>query len=113
MPGEIYCEPNVFVDDKSLWIQAAHKKRFNRVENENSYDFCRVYENSAERYLNLTRIEGDLITCTSFEHEPVYYSLIHQYETFCSREALVSLTQTFHLLGVLIGGIIANYMLKV
>jgi hypothetical protein len=112
-PGEIYCKPNVFVDDADNWISAAHKEKFNRVENELSYDFCQVFDNAAERYLNFSMIPGESVPCTSFEHEPTYVSLIHQFETFCSREALLSLTQSFHLLGVLIGGIIAHYMLKV
>lgn len=87
---------------------------FNRVENEKSYDFCQIYDDAEDKYQNQSSDarHGDLIECSSFEHRPVFISLIHQYELFCSREALVSLTQSFHLLGVLIGGIIAFYMLK-
>jgi hypothetical protein len=102
------------VNDTKLWIHSAHKEKFNRVENEKSFDFCYTYENAAEKYLNKSVQLGqsDVIECHSFEHRPGYFSLIHQYELFCSKEALVALTQSFHLLGVLIGGIIAAYMLK-
>lgn len=116
-PGEIFCRPpaTININGTISWIKSAHKEKFNRVENEDSYDFCRVYKNAAASYLNSSvEIRGnELDTCSTFEHKPIYFSLIHQYELFCSREALVSLTQTFHLLGVLIGGIIAFYMLKV
>lgn len=87
-------------------------ERFNRVENEQSYDFCRVYADASKSYRNLSVKTNDLLPCSVFEQQPIYFSIIHQYELFCSREALVSLTQSFHLLGVLIGGIIAFYMLK-
>lgn len=113
MPGEIFCKPQMEINDTRKWIQSAHKERFNRVENEKSYDFCRFYGNAAETYLNETISKtGSLFPCASFEHRSIYHSLIHQYELFCKREALVPLTQSFHLLGVLIGGIIAHYMLK-
>lgn len=79
-----------------------------------SFDVCKLYQNSAERFQNLTIAGKNLIECTSFDQRqhPIYYSLIHQYELICSREALISLTQSFHLLGVLLGGILANFMLK-
>lgn len=97
-----------------MWIKAAQRYTFNRVENEDSYDFCSVYHDAAEKYINQqTDYDGaHLDRCSSWEHRPIYFSLIHQYELFCSREALVALTQSFHLLGVLLGGIVAFYMLK-
>lgn len=114
--GEIFCAPppDLFVNDTLRWISVAHEERFSRVENEESYNYCSVYEDAAQKYLdpeeehNLT----DLVPCRRFEHRPTFYSLIHQYELFCSRRALVALTQTFHLLGVLVGGIITHFLLK-
>ncbi|KAG5671767.1 hypothetical protein PVAND_001945 [Polypedilum vanderplanki] len=114
--GEIFCAPpsNISNDfSVSQWIKAAHKEKFNRVENEKSYDFCTIYNDSVSRYLDHSYSEPNyLMKCTEFEERPSYISIITQYQLFCSREALVALTQSFHLLGVLIGGIIANYMLK-
>ena len=90
-------------------------EQFSIIENEESYDLCTMYNNSVERYL--TQDFGDsgiLISCQRFEHviEDKYFSLYHQYDTFCGRDWLVPLTQSFHLLGVLIGGIVANSLLK-
>lgn len=103
------------MNDTSRWIKAAQQYRFNRVENEDSYDFCTMYHNAPERYSSQEAhyAGAQFDRCSSWEHRPTYFSLIHQYELFCSREALVALTQSFHLLGVLLGGIIAFYMLKV
>lgn len=114
---EIFCKPpiNIPSNSTSLWIKAAHMEKYNRVENEKSYDFCTVYNDSLERYLTHSYDAPDyLLPCTEFSHilHRTYISIINQYELFCSREALLALTQSFHLLGVLIGGIIANYMLK-
>ena len=113
MPGEIFCAPDIKINDTDRWIKLAHKENFNQVENEDSYDFCLVYDNADEKFLNNSIVTSkNLVSCSHFEHRPIYFSIIHQYELFCKREALVSLTQSFHLLGVLIGGIIAYYMLK-
>lgn len=118
MPGEIYCAPpdELDVDDAKLWIQAAHRETYNRVEDEESYDLCSIYENAADKYLNQSKsidsAGNNLLPCESFRHQPIYESIITRYDLFCEREALVSLTQSFHLLGVLIGGIIAYYLLK-
>lgn len=118
-PGEIFCEPPAEIElsdasDKGSWIKKAHKKIFDEAENEETFDFCHVNQNVSFEFENQTKTakNREFMTCEKFEHEPTFYSLIHQYETFCDEDFLVPLTQTFHLLGVLIGGIIAYYMLK-
>lgn len=114
-PGEIFCKPSygVYIDNTTSWIESAHRKIFNRVENEESYNFCLVNENSFEKDFNYSgNVNHTFVKCLDFEHRPTFYSIIHQYALFCSREAHVALSQSFHLLGVLIGGIIAFYMLK-
>lgn len=114
MPGEIFCSPpnNIQINNTRHWIQSAHAEKFNRIENEKTYDVCNVYGNVEERLQNSSALGKDVNECTSFEHRPKYNSLIHQYDLLCSREALLALTQSFHLLGVLLGGILANFMLK-
>ncbi|CRL07715.1 CLUMA_CG020669, isoform A [Clunio marinus] len=115
MPGEIFCSPPIGIElnDTNFWINSIHKESFNRIENEESYDYCYVYQDA---YLNYSVREDEAtresIPCVKFQHQTVYASIINQYELLCSREALVALSQSFHLLGVLIGGIIAFYMLK-
>lgn len=118
LPGDIYCHPpdNIFISNStSLWIKAAHVSGYSVIEDEESYDICMTYSNAVERYLNSSNGHKDeVVSCTRFQHkvEDSYFSLIHQYDLYCDRSALVPLTQSFHLLGVLIGGIIANYLLK-
>lgn len=114
-PGEIFCKPpttGVLINDTDLWIVSAHKEVYSAVEDEETYNFCNIYQNAVSRYLNDSDESGNSVECSAFEHRPIFYSIIHQYDLFCTREALVALTQSFHLLGVLIGGIIAFYMLK-
>ncbi|KAL7017502.1 hypothetical protein ACKWTF_010401 [Chironomus riparius] len=117
-PGEIFCHQpdNISIENStSLWIKAAHVKQFSIIEDEESYDLCTTYNNSVDRFLSRNfRDNGTLESCTRFEHviENNYFSLIHQFDTFCNRDWLVPLTQSFHLLGVLIGGIVANHLLK-
>lgn len=116
-PGEIFCAPptEVFVNNTPSWIEVAHKKTFNREETEESFDFCNVYDDASEKYLNpdaQRNREADLVECSEFEHLPQFLSIVHQYELICSRKWLVALTQSFHLLGVLVGGIITHFLLK-
>uniref|UniRef100_A0A1I8Q968 Major facilitator superfamily (MFS) profile domain-containing protein n=2 Tax=Stomoxys calcitrans TaxID=35570 RepID=A0A1I8Q968_STOCA len=47
------------------------------------------------------------IPCDEFEHRAEYSSLVMQFDLVCSREMLVALTQAFHALGGLVGGLIA------
>lgn len=117
-PGEIFCAPpdEIDLNNTSSWIKVAHKKVFNEAENEEAYDFCQVDKNASATFQNMNKSfagkHRDFESCEKFEHQPGFYSLIHQYETFCEKEFLVPLSQSFHLLGVLVGGIIAYYMLK-
>lgn len=54
----------------------------------------------------------ELKACEQFEHNAEYESLVTQFDLVCSREMLVSLTQAFHALGGLIGGLLALHILK-
>lgn len=111
---EIYCKPshNVDVENVTLWIRSVHRKIFNRIENEESFNYCLVSENVTRQSLNFDNSNHTFVECSEFEHLPTFYSIIHQYGLICSREALVALSQSFHLFGVLLGGIVAFYMLK-
>ena len=114
--GEISCSPppGIFVNNTSLWIEVAHRKTFDRIENEKSFDYCKVNGDAVQKYLDpdVETNFTDFVTCSEFEHQPTFNSLILQYDLICSRKWLVALTQTFHLLGVLVGGIITHYLLK-
>lgn len=98
----------------NLWIQSAHDKKYSSIEDEETFDVCKIHSDAVEVYLNhTTSNQFKNIECHEFEiFEPSYKSLILQFELFCTRDVLVTITQSFHLLGVLIGGIVAFYMLK-
>lgn len=126
--GEFHCaEPAaVAVDNLTDFIQVAHPLEVSRREGE--VDVCYVYQDAMERWENITDggvAVGDgeeyesffeyservLVPCESFVHTGDIRSIVTDFDLVCSRTILVALTQTFHLLGVLIGGIIANQML--
>lgn len=102
------------IENTTSWIIAAHRKTFNRVENEETFDFCLVNGNTTDDdgFDDSGNVNYTFVECSDFVHRPTFYSIIHQYGLICSKEAHISLSQSFHLLGVLIGGIIAFYMLK-
>ncbi|KAG4079449.1 hypothetical protein HA402_005146 [Bradysia odoriphaga] len=110
---EIYCKPSYEVKNITAWIEAAHRKRFNKIENEESINFCLVKKNVTDEIdLNSENVTHTFVECAGFEHRPTFHSIIHEYGLICSREALVALSQSVHLFGVLLGGLIAFYMLK-
>lgn len=50
--------------------------------------------------------------CESFGYNRDFESIITQFDLVCSREILVAVTQSFHLFGILCGGIVGGFMLK-
>lgn len=112
--GEIYCRSslNNTSIDSGLWIKTAHPYKYDHIEQHDSYNYCDIFDNAQSRYRNETSTESNLTKCEKFKQVPKYDSLIHQFELFCSRDYLLPVTQSFHLLGVLIGGLVANQMLK-
>lgn len=53
-----------------------------------------------------------IVPCTSFNFNSSFESTITKFELVCSRSILVPLSQFFHLLGVLLGGILATKLLE-
>jgi hypothetical protein len=134
--GEIYCKPPVPDNTEVLaheWIKIAHPIKALRADQEIIIDFCNVQKDAFEhvtKYLNRTNnfnntysdfnifnVSNDgtdnLVPCSTFEEETVYNSIITQFDLYCSRDILVAVTQFCHLFGVLCGGIVTHYMLKV
>lgn len=128
MHGEIYCKPpiiNMSEDVVEDWIKIAHPiKEFS--DHEFSIDFCNVYgdaEQHIKNHFNRSSSDFDvfraplgdssrLVPCETFQEEPQYTSIITQFDLYCSRDILVSVTQFFHLFGVLCGGIVTTNMMK-
>ncbi|XP_062561076.1 organic cation transporter protein-like isoform X2 [Armigeres subalbatus] len=50
--------------------------------------------------------------CPEFEHRSGYKSIITQFDLVCSRYLLIATTQSAHLFGVLLGGIISTQLLQ-
>lgn len=118
--GEFHCQqPNTGLTPANYteWISIAHPA----TENDR-FDFCRVYKNRTEALFDwqqqqqqqqpviITRA-SDTENCDTFEHNSIFSSLVTQFDLICSRTILVSLTQFFHLCGVLTGGILATKLL--
>lgn len=61
---------------------------------------------------NLSVNSTDTVDCNSFERAQDVRSIITDFDLGCKKAILVSLTQTFHLIGVLFGGVIATFMLN-
>ncbi|KAM7362398.1 organic cation transporter protein isoform 2-T2 [Cochliomyia hominivorax] len=127
--GEFFCKPppQIGAKNQTAWIKVSHPQKEEIEDQEFSIDFCNVYKDAQEHahlYYNYERQEDEpkvweepenpknVIPCTEFEHQAEFHSVITQYDLVCSRDILVSVTQFFHLFGVLTGGILANHLLK-
>ncbi|SPP84563.1 solute carrier family 22 member 3 isoform X2 [Drosophila guanche] len=128
--GEFFCKPpnTVGAQNQTQWIKVSHPQKEETEDQEFNIDFCNVYQDAQEHahhYYNYEHSEqepriwekplnrnSNVIPCTEFQHQSSYHSVVTQYDLVCSRDILVSVTQFFHLFGVLTGGILANQLLK-
>ncbi|TDG46627.1 hypothetical protein AWZ03_006939 [Drosophila navojoa] len=128
--GEFFCKPppELGVENQTEWIKVSHPQKEEKEDQEFTIDFCNVYEDAqqhAHHYYNYEdrsqepviwekplHRNASVIPCTEFQHASTYHSVVTQYDLVCSRDILVSVTQFFHLFGVLTGGILANHLLK-
>lgn len=90
--GEFLCRP---LDDNFTLYEAADTRM--HIET----DYCSLYDDN----------NGMGIPCESFEHITTFTSLVTQFDLVCAKTTLVAVTQFFHLLGVLTGGILATKLL--
>lgn len=128
--GEFFCKPphHLGVQNQTLWVKVSHPQKEEADDQEFSIDFCNVYRDAQEHAHYYYKYENpadeplaweepssnkaDIIPCTHFQHRADFHSVITQFDLVCSRDILVSVTQFFHLFGVLLGGILANHLLK-
>lgn len=106
--GEYFCEkPKHLTEvDQQVWYDAVRS----------SSDFCRINSRAVD-YFNQTVIIGDDIevsieSCTRFEHNSIYDSLVTQFDLVCERTILIAVTQFSHLFGVLVGGVLATFLIN-
>lgn len=126
--GEYYCRspttPYPYAN-RTEWILTVHPQIRSATDNSSRTDYCHVYktvmDNPLEYFhpangtLRLTRhpnVNDTVIPCPDFAFVSDFHSLIDEFNLVCSRSVLLSLTQTFHIFGLLIGGVIAYVMLK-
>lgn len=116
--GEYYCQqPNTGLTPANYteWINIAHP-----MSDDDHYDFCQVYKNRTEALFDLQQqheqpvlvsTAAETENCNTFEHISSFNSLVTQFDLICSREILIAVTQFWHLVGVLCGGILATKLL--
>lgn len=135
--GEFFCKPppvvmhtnqttwhNILNNNKTEWIKVLHPFLEEKDDQEFNIDFCNVFTDAdehAEKYFH-TKLHdhpwvtparnSNVIPCEDFVHHADFQSIITDFDLVCSRSILTSVTQFFHLFGVLTGGIIATNLLK-
>lgn len=125
-PGELWCRPPGGFQPRSSadWIKAAHP--LVKGVNDRGYrrDVCHVYQDvmqepdKYEQYLesnSANQSDWDhrvLVPCQDFVFGSEFHSLIAEFDLICSRSLLLNFSQCFHILGLLLGGICAYFMLK-
>ncbi|CAO1398262.1 unnamed protein product [Diamesa serratosioi] len=103
--GEVFCKAPLPIDSKQ------------------SNDYCHVVQDFSGNVYNDTidnknvlilsnNKSTNTVPCESFGFNSEFQSIITQFDLVCSREILVALTQSFHLFGILCGGIVGTFMLK-
>lgn len=121
---EFLCKPpsvaNISVNKSQIqkWNEIVHPEVYDY--HKRYVDQCQIYENARERWFNYSNHDSrdiqsrtdNTVPCNTFEFHPEYVTVATTFELVCSRKWLVSLTQSFHLLGIFLGVLIANELLK-
>lgn len=120
-PGDVWCTPpaDLPAEYQKDWISKAHPVTYDS-DNISHTNYCNVYTelyNNPLDYFgpNYTQIDTSNFTtskCTNFTFNPNFHSLVVEFNLVCGRDLLVSLSQCFHIGGLLVGGIVAYFILK-
>lgn len=128
--GEFWCRPPNHVTNHTAWIEASHPLVQSTVHNRISIDFCNVYreiynaddqealnQNATaviveERNSSSVSSQPDIVPCKEFFFNTQFRSVVTDYGLVCGRKFLAALAQSFHIFGLLVGGIVAFYCLK-
>ena len=119
-PGEMVCKTHSHfaASNRSTWISILHPTRHNDI------DLCNVYKDVYDSTIyhpnrSLAELEQftglpnrTIIPCTDFDFAAEFHSMVVEYSLVCGRSLLVQLSQCFHIFGLLIGGIVAYFMIK-
>ncbi|KAH8360014.1 hypothetical protein KR093_010188 [Drosophila rubida] len=109
--GELVCHP-------ATW-NGSHTEHSRNTDRLFSVQVCNAYAQSLSQSFvrhygqtwNATAAQVTL-PCEKVEHNTEYNSLITQFDLICSRRVLVAVTQSFHALGALLGGLLAHQALR-
>lgn len=121
--GDFWCLPPANVTNHTEWILQSHPIRKYGTDKEFQIDFCRVYKDAYDDSTiklyefskgdNMTiRENRKVMPCAKFHYNFEFHSVIKEYNLVCSRRLLANLSQSLHIVGLLIGGIVAHFMLK-
>ncbi|EDV90843.1 solute carrier family 22 member 1 [Drosophila grimshawi] len=111
--GELICRP-------ATWNGSAPASEHGENRNTDrlfSVQVCNAYaqslsESFVQRYGHSWNATHASLPCERVEHNSDYKSLITQFDLICSRRVLVAVTQSFHALGTLMGGLLAYQLLR-
>lgn len=119
--GDFWCTPPSHLPGEYTadWIARAHPIKVD-YHNRSSIDYCEVFTEFWENPLkyfgpNHTIIDTKNLNtrkCANYTFNPNYHSMVADFNLVCGRELLVPLSQCFHIFGLLVGGIIAYFLLK-
>lgn len=121
-PGDFWCTPPDEVPSNytAQWIEKAHTKEINTYNNLTVINYCKVYAEVWKHpmdYLGPNKTDAcpsnqTAMKCKRFTFKSDYSSLVADFSLVCDRHFWVSMSQCFHIFGLLVGGIIAYFMLK-
>lgn len=115
--GDFWCKPPANITNHTEWILQSHPMRKYATDKEFQIDFCKVYKDRVDdkvtKFFELSKNDNQkIIPCENFHFSTDFHSVIVEYSLVCSRRLLVTLSQSFHIVGLLIGGIVVHFMLK-
>ncbi|XP_037040820.1 organic cation transporter protein-like [Bradysia coprophila] len=121
--GDFWCQPPDNITNHTEWVLQSHPIRKYGTDKEFQIDFCRVYKDAYDdKTIKLFEFsKGDNVSirenrkvmpCVNFHFNSDFHSVIREYKLVCSRRLLANLSQSLHIVGLLIGGIVAHFMLK-
>lgn len=109
--GELVCRSSSWNASESLPSESRNTDRLFSVQVCNAYAQS-LSHNFVQRYGKSWNGTLQAMPCERVEHHAGYKSLIVDFDLICSRRVLVAVTQSFHALGALIGGLLAYQALQ-
>lgn len=120
--GDFWCKPPNNITNHTEWVLQSHPMRKYDTDKEFQIDFCRVYQDAYDDRTTLYEFSKNdnfsvqesrkIMPCKNFHFNSEFHSVIKEFNLVCSRRLLVTVSQSFHIFGLLIGGIAAHFMLK-